>query len=79
MLKHLFKFLGDLYELEKEVLQPNIDHQLGLVAGKVVSAEDHMTVFVDYAVEWNPLYKNKKYHPKEELTIEQMQEKRLGH
>lgn len=79
VLKYLFKFIADMYELEKEVLQPNIDHQLGLLTGESVDAEDHITVFVDYSVEWNPMFKNKKYHKAEDLTIEQMQEKRLGY
>lgn len=63
MLKSMFKFLNDLQSIEREVLQNHIDGQ---------PVEEHLTVFVDYRLEYNPTFKSKKA-----VSIEDMQMKRL--
>lgn len=63
-MKFLFKFFADLNWIEKEVLQPNVDQTL--IAGELF--EDHITVFIDFSIEWNPFFNQKK----EEKSIMEM-------
>ena len=64
MLKELFKFLLDLQEIEREILQNHLDSQ---------PQPDHLTVFIDYRLEYNPHFRSKKAQ-----SIEEMQQKRLS-
>jgi hypothetical protein len=64
MLKELFKFLLDLQEIEREILQNHLDTQ---------PQPDHLTVFIDYSLEYNPHFRSKRAQ-----SIEEMQQKRLS-
>ena len=55
------KFLGDLYEIEYEVLQPYEPDQ-----------KDFITVFIDYELQWNPKFSNNKIRKEKDLTIDEM-------
>lgn len=58
----MMKFLSDLYEIENEICQSHDPNNT-----------DFVTVFVDYDIQWNPLYSSLKIKNKDkDITLDEM-------